>query len=31
MAAISLRGVSKSFGGKKVADQITFDVADREF
>src|SRR6218665_2359476 len=31
MAAISLRGVSKSFGGKKAADQITFDVADREF
>ena len=31
MASISLKGVTKIFGGKKAANQITFDVADREF
>ncbi|MCW8165614.1 ABC transporter ATP-binding protein [Verminephrobacter aporrectodeae subsp. tuberculatae] len=31
MASISLQGVTKLFGGKKVADRITLDVADREF
>ncbi|SDP71112.1 carbohydrate ABC transporter ATP-binding protein, CUT1 family [Rhodoferax sp. OV413] len=31
MASISLKSVTKIFGGKKVANQITLDVADREF
>jgi multiple sugar transport system ATP-binding protein len=31
MASISLQGVTKIFGGKKAANEISFDVADREF